>query len=46
LNKGFAIAYFRWSGKIPKDIDLLQIYVRGEVIKEELIFNILVDIPS
>jgi hypothetical protein len=46
LNKGFTIPYFRQSGKIPKDIDLLQISVRGELIKEELIFNILVDIPT
>jgi hypothetical protein len=31
---------------VPEDIDLLHIRVKGEVIKRELIFNSLVDIPS
>ena len=31
---------------MPVDIDLLHIWVKGEVIKAELIFSNLVDIPS
>jgi hypothetical protein len=31
---------------VPEDIDLLHIWVKGEVIKGELIFSSLVDIPS
>jgi hypothetical protein len=40
------IAYFKQSGKIPEDIDLLHMYVKGELIKGELILNNLVDISS
>jgi len=39
-------AYFKRSGKVPEDIDLLHMWVKGEVIKGELIFSNLVDIPS
>jgi hypothetical protein len=47
LNKRLTTAYFRWSEKIPEDNDLLHIHkVKGELIKHELIFNSLVDIPS
>jgi hypothetical protein len=46
LNKGLTTAYFKRSGKIPEDIDLLHICIRGELIKGELIFINLVDIPS
>ena len=38
--------YFKRSGKVPEDIYLLQMWVKGEVIKGELIFSNLVDIPS
>ena len=46
LNKGLTTAYFKRSGKVPEDIDLLHIWVKGEVIKGELIFSNLVDIPT
>jgi len=46
LNKGLTTAYFKRSGNVPEDIDLLHIWVEGEVIKGELIFSNLVDIPS
>jgi hypothetical protein len=46
LNKGLTTAYFKWSGKVPEDNDLLRIWVKGEPMKEELIFGNLVDIPS
>jgi len=46
LNSGLTIAYFRQSGKIPEDRDLLQIWAKGELMKEEHIFISLVDIPS
>jgi len=39
-------AYFKWSGKVPEDIDLLHMWVNGEIIKGELIFSNFVDIPS
>jgi len=39
-------AYFRRSGKVPEDIDLLHMWVNFEVIKGELISSNLVDIPS
>jgi len=45
LNKGLTTAYFIWSGKIPEDNDLLHIWVKGELIKGELIFSNVVDIP-
>jgi len=46
LNKGLIFEYFKWSGKIPVDNDLLHMRVRGEIMKEELIFNSVVDISS
>jgi len=46
LNKGLTTAYFKQSGKIPEDNDLLHIWVKGELMKGELIFINLVDIPS
>jgi len=36
------MAYFSLEGKIPDIIDLLKIYVKGELIKGALIFKILV----
>ena len=33
LNEGLTTAYFKRSGKVPEDTDLLQIWVKGEVIK-------------
>jgi hypothetical protein len=41
LDKGFISEYFKWSGKISDDNDLLHMWVRGE-----LIFDNLVDILS
>jgi hypothetical protein len=38
LNKGLTTAYFKQCGKIPEDNDLLHIWVKGEVMKGELIF--------
>jgi hypothetical protein len=35
-----------WSGKISEDKDLLHVCVKGELMKGELIFVNLVDIPS
>jgi hypothetical protein len=48
LNKGFISEYFKQSVKIPVDNDLLHMWVRGEIMKGELIFNMssLVDISS
>jgi len=46
LNRGLTTAYFKRSGKVLEDIDLLHIWVKGEIIKGELIFSNLVDIPS
>jgi len=46
LNKGLTIAYFKQSGKIPEDKDLLHIWAKGELMKGEHIFISLVDIPS
>jgi hypothetical protein len=46
LSKGLTTAYFRRSGKIPEGNDLLHIWVKGELMKEELGFSNLVDIPS
>jgi hypothetical protein len=39
LNKGLTTAYFRWSGKIPEDSNLLHIWVKGELMKGEFIFG-------
>jgi hypothetical protein len=46
LNKGLTTAYFKRSGKIPKDNGLLHIWVKGELMEGKLIFSNLVDIPS
>jgi hypothetical protein len=46
LNKGLTTAYFKWSGKLPEDNDLLHTWVKDELMKEELIFRNLLDIPS
>jgi len=46
LNKGLTTAYFTQPGKIPEDNDLLHMWVKGELMKGELIFINLVDIPS
>ena len=43
LNKGFISEYFKWSGKISVN-NLLHMWVGGEIMKGELIFNSLVDI--
>jgi hypothetical protein len=39
LKKTLTTAYFRRSGKIPEDSDLLHIWVKGELMKGELIFS-------
>jgi hypothetical protein len=36
LNKGFISEYFKLSGKIPDDNDLLQMWVRREIMKGEI----------
>jgi hypothetical protein len=36
LNKGLTTAYFKQSGKIPEDNDLLHMWVKGELMKEGL----------
>ena len=46
LNRGLTTAYFKRSGKVPEDIYLLHVWVKGEIIKGKLIFSSLVDIPS
>jgi len=46
LNKGFVSECTKWSGKIPVGNDLLRTWVRGEIMKGELIFNSLVDFSS
>jgi len=46
LNSGLTIAYFRQSGKIPEDRDLLHIWAKGELNKGKHNFISLVDIPS
>jgi hypothetical protein len=33
------------SGIVPEDNDLLHIWVKGELMKEELVFSNLVNIP-
>jgi hypothetical protein len=40
------MAYFNLEGEVLDIIDLLKIYVRGELIKGALIFKILVVISS
>jgi hypothetical protein len=44
LNKGLTTTYFKRSAKIPED--LLYIWVMSELMKVELIFSNLLDIPS
>jgi len=39
-------AYFKWSGKIPEDNDLLCVWDKGELMKGECIFSHFVDISS
>ena len=46
LNKGFISEYFKRSGKIPDNNDLLHMCVRGELMNGGLIFNTLVGISS
>lgn len=46
LSKGFISEYFKQPGKIYYDNDLLCMWVRGELMKRELIFNSLVYILS
>jgi len=46
LNSGLTIANFRWSEKIPEDWHLLHIWAKCELMKGELIFISLVDIPE
>jgi len=46
LNKGLTVAYFKRSGQIPEEKDLLHIWAKGELTKGEHIFISLVDIPS
>jgi hypothetical protein len=46
FNNGFTIAYFILVEKVPDSIDLLQIQLKGELIKGALIFNIFVEISS
>jgi hypothetical protein len=46
LNKGLTTAYFKRSRKIPENNGLLHLWVKGELMKEELIFSNLVDVPS
>jgi hypothetical protein len=46
LNNGFITGYFRKSGKIPDDSNLLDVWFRGELIKGEHIFSTLVEISS
>jgi hypothetical protein len=46
FNNGFTMAYFSLVGKVSDSIDLLQIKLRGELMKGALIFNIFVEISS
>jgi hypothetical protein len=46
LNKGFISEYFRRSGNIPNESDLLHMWVNGLRMKGELSFNNLLDISS
>jgi hypothetical protein len=43
LNKSLITAYFKRPGKIPEDNDLLHIWVKGELMKGELIRSNFVD---
>ena len=44
--KDFISEYFKWSGKIPDDNDLLHMWVKGQMIKGELTFSSLVNNSS
>jgi hypothetical protein len=46
LNKSLTTAYFKQSGKIPEDNDLLHTWLKGDLMKGELVFINLIDIPS
>jgi hypothetical protein len=46
LRKDLTTAFFKQSGKISEDNDLLHTRVKCELIKGGLIFSNLVDIPS
>jgi len=46
LNRGCISEYFNWSGNIPDDNTLLNIYVSRDSIKGALAFRILSDILS
>jgi hypothetical protein len=46
LNTGFTIDNVNLVGKILEETDLLQIYVKGELIKVVLKCNILTEISS
>jgi len=46
LNRGFISEYFNWSGNVPKESDLLHMWVNGLRIKGKLSFNNLVGISS
>ena len=43
---GFTVEYFSLHGKIPNSRDLLQVYVKGELIKGALHLRILNEISS
>jgi hypothetical protein len=45
-NKSFISEHIKWSGKIPVDNYLLHMWIRGELMKGDLIFNSLVDFAS
>jgi hypothetical protein len=40
LNKSLATVYFKGSGKIPEDNDLLHIWVKGVLMKENMFLEI------
>ena len=46
LNSGCTSEYFRWSGNIPDDNTLLNMYVSGDSINGALAFRILSDMSS
>ena len=46
LNNGFNSEYFKQSGKIPNDGDLLHMWFKGELMKGEPSFTNLADISS
>ena len=46
LNIGFTVEYFSLDGKKPVSRDLLQMYVKGELIKGALHLRILTEISS